>query len=372
MRKLSLSLIIVFLFWSVAYATRGLIISETACADIVSPETGLTWCFDSTNGVMKRWNGSAWVIVTFTSTPIPPNQGGTGIDSSASNGLPSINGGSWLVNTIANGAYIKGGPNNTVTFQTTPIPISDGGTGQGSFGTGYIKNASGVLSAITPIGTVDGGTGQNWNTASGVPTLNAGVAALQTITNGSYFKGGAGNSVTMIAPPIPVGDGGTGQSLTSSGYVKGGSSFTIQATPIPVGDGGTGQSATSSGYVKGGNPFIIQATPIPSTDVSFAPTFTSTDQTIASGPNVTTIAHGLGQKPSFLTLTLKNATPEGGYNAGDEAVLVWSQGGIGCIADATNITIAIAAATLNVPNKSTGAAFSITFANWKAVVRAWK
>jgi len=255
MRKLPLSFVLILLFFSVAFATRGLIISEQTCTDISSPETGLTWCFDSTNGVMKRWNGTSWVTVTFTTTPIPPSQGGTGVDTSASNGLPTVNGGSWLVNTIVNGAYAKGGPNNTMTFQTTPIPVGDGGTGQGSFATGYIKSASGVLSAVTPVGTIDGGTGQNWSASNGIPLLTGGVASLQTTTNGNYLKGGAGNTIINQTTPIPIGDGGSGLATWTAGaYVKGNgaSAPTFQTTPIPATDLGTGTPNTGT-FLRGDN-----------------------------------------------------------------------------------------------------------------------
>lgn len=61
-----------------------------------------------------------------------------------------------------------------------------------------------------------------------------------------------------------------GQTVTSG---------TWNGTTIAVANGGTGQTSTAAGYIKGGNPFSIQSTPLPAAD-------------LGSGSSATTVLHG--------------------------------------------------------------------------------
>jgi hypothetical protein len=109
--------------------------------------------------------------------------------------------------------------------------------------------------------------------------------------------------------------------------------------------------------------------------------YKSPQQTItASG--ALTLAHGFtGVDPTDIdaSVVLVCQTGEAGYSAGDIAVafgFIKIDGGVNngaqIIPDATNLNIQYgsAAGTFIIGNKTTGVAFSITNANWKAIFRA--
>jgi hypothetical protein len=211
-------------------------------------------------------------------------------------------------------------------------------------------------------------------------------------------------------------NGGTNSASISSGYVKSnGTTLSSQTTPIPIGDGGTGATSISSGYVKSnGSVLSNQATPIPIADggtnatvantalnnllptqtsnsgkflqtdgsntswvtTPFTPTFTSSDQTVTFSSTLN-VAHGLGQKPSLVMVTFKNATAELNYSVGDEIPFTGPSTGAATVSgptavfDTTNVTIVLQG-SVRVPNKTTQTDSAITATNWKIVVRAWK
>ncbi len=95
---------------------------------------------------------------------------------------------------------------------------------------------------------------------------------------------------------------------------------------------------------------------------------------------VHTFAHGLGSIPKLIYAVLVNTgSAEAGYATNDEvAIYSFRDTGdgnpvIAVSADATNITVCcVSAASLEVPHKSTATQTSITEANWKPKVYAWK
>jgi len=95
---------------------------------------------------------------------------------------------------------------------------------------------------------------------------------------------------------------------------------------------------------------------------------------------VHTFAHGLGAIPKNIYAVLVNtSSAEAGYATNDEvSVHSFRDSGdgnpvIAVSADATNITVCcVAAATLEVPHKSTAAQTAITEGQWKPKVYAWK
>lgn len=99
----------------------------------------------------------------------------------------------------------------------------------------------------------------------------------------------------------------------------------------------------------------------------------SGDQTITSAGSLT-LAHGLGVRPRRFWVELKNSTAEGNYSVGDIVAVApteffgANQGGASIVPDATNLNIRYASAgnVWDVPNKTTGAALSITNASWRA------
>lgn len=91
---------------------------------------------------------------------------------------------------------------------------------------------------------------------------------------------------------------------------------------------------------------------------------------------VTTVAHGLGAAPSFLSVYIENLTAEANYVAGDR--IYWFADGAtarGFSAFATTTTTGIAstagASGFFVADKVTGAATNITLSRWKIVVRSF-
>lgn len=104
--------------------------------------------------------------------------------------------------------------------------------------------------------------------------------------------------------------------------------------------------------------------------------YTSTEQTITSG-GLRTLAHGLGAAPSFFACRLKCATAEHNWTVGDEMQAELSPSGATTInsiwADATNVYVRYSntANCFNGGNKTTGAAVTLTNANWRLIVRAY-
>lgn len=110
--------------------------------------------------------------------------------------------------------------------------------------------------------------------------------------------------------------------------------------------------------------------------LGFSARYTSGNQTITAAGSLT-LAHSLGREPIMVTVKLVCQTGEGGYTAGDKAIVVNDgQGGAyGCsiVVDSTNLNIRFAssAQVFVIINKTSGAAFSITPANWKVVFDAY-
>lgn len=109
---------------------------------------------------------------------------------------------------------------------------------------------------------------------------------------------------------------------------------------------------------------------------SFSNTFTSSEIAVAAA----NVAHGLGAIPFGFSCVIRCKTAEAGYSVGDEVALpgaTYAGGAGGTISAASvsaNATTLYYNATNAVPeiaNRSTGAAVSITAANWKIVFRAW-
>lgn len=114
----------------------------------------------------------------------------------------------------------------------------------------------------------------------------------------------------------------------------------------------------------------------------FTQDFTSTDQVITSGGNLT-LAHGLSGAPQLIQLRLKCAVAEHGYSVGDEFIIhsgildnATSHGATANISngDVTNIFIQYGTAlgAFTVMIKTTGAAQDITNTSWRLVVKAWR
>ena len=95
--------------------------------------------------------------------------------------------------------------------------------------------------------------------------------------------------------------------------------------------------------------------------------FSSAQQTITASGGLT-LAHGLGVVPVTTKMVLVCATAEAGYAVADQ--ITEGITGIAAFVDATNVGIRFAA-TIGILNKTTGAAATITPANWRLIARAW-
>ena len=92
---------------------------------------------------------------------------------------------------------------------------------------------------------------------------------------------------------------------------------------------------------------------------------------------VSSVAHGLGAMPFSFQTSLRCVIAEGGYSIGDEIIInsIWgSVTGVGNMrtyswANSTHVGIAITFIQ-TIINKTTGAEFNITSANWKHIFRA--
>lgn len=129
-----------------------------------------------------------------------------------------------------------------------------------------------------------------------------------------------------------------------------------------------GTWAASPSKVQGqGGQAIITSTPPPDS-------FTSTAQVITIGGPLT-IAHGLGVRPTSVSMDLANTVADAGFSPGDylydcNSVNVNSSGTAALTADATNIYVRFGSSLQSVPNKGTGVATNITAARWNAFLRA--
>ena len=107
--------------------------------------------------------------------------------------------------------------------------------------------------------------------------------------------------------------------------------------------------------------------------------YVSPNQAFSSG-GTTTLAHGLGRRPTSIEVELICVTAQHGYTAGDviAAPINWSDSGttygLSVTYDATNLTIrqSNTAGVYKVLNKSTGADGAITNANWEFRIVAYE
>jgi hypothetical protein len=104
---------------------------------------------------------------------------------------------------------------------------------------------------------------------------------------------------------------------------------------------------------------------------------TGADTGVAGVAGLETIAHGLVATPVTYKLYLKNLITDGGWAVNDEVpiegfheITTGTPAGAS-YADGTNIYFRYCDDVLRGQNKATGAAFSLTRANWRMVARAW-
>lgn len=107
-------------------------------------------------------------------------------------------------------------------------------------------------------------------------------------------------------------------------------------------------------------------------------TYQSAEQVVTAASNFT-LTHSLGGLPSNVQAWLVCKTTEGGYAVNDWLGPIGSEtfgdganNGIVIAMNTTQIKVQIGSQSVSMPSWSTGARFTITPANWRIVVRAWK
>lgn len=103
--------------------------------------------------------------------------------------------------------------------------------------------------------------------------------------------------------------------------------------------------------------------------------FESSELAIPGNGNVTTVAHGLGGVPQFVTVSLRCITSEYGWTAGDEIIVSSihmrsDNDGITTGANATNVKIK-QLGNFYIHRIDTNALVAVS-TNWRLVVRAWR
>lgn len=132
----------------------------------------------------------------------------------------------------------------------------------------------------------------------------------------------------------------------------------------------------SYSYIAADNKVYITSTV--QSQIRFSREFESAELVFALNAAVSA-AHGLGVVPKLFKAVLRCKTAEGGYSVGDEVDVtsysgVWQTGYpvSSCTVDATNITWAQSGSAFMFAMKNATNGFSVTAANWKLILRAWK
>lgn len=247
--------------------------------------------------------------------------------------------------------FLASGPN------TTSVTVEVSGLGVVALG----KNASTVLAANDIPATnamveiVCQGSffllmsvRRDFATLTGTETLtNKTLTApvLSGTVTGTYTLGG---TPTITAPAL-------------SGTVTG--TYTLGGTPTisaPV------LSGTVTGtYTLGGTPTIPGAL-IAGTGVTQNPWAASTQ---------TTAAHGLGAYPALIIAYVECLTAEGNYSIGDRVFMPADSGsarGFSTYSSTTTVGVTTDSGPFTLVNKTTGAGFVPTLANWKLVVTPYR
>jgi hypothetical protein len=156
------------------------------------------------------------------------------------------------------------GANNTITNisltsgVTGTLPVANGGTGQTSFTSGYIKSDGTTLSSSSTVQGAD---------------VSGDIAGNAENVNGtvSISNGGTGATTHQAALNNLVGTQTANRVLRSDGDDVTLSQVELTSDVsgvLPVANGGTGQSSFTSGYIKSNGAMLSSSSTVPGSDVS--------------------------------------------------------------------------------------------------------
>src|SRR3990167_6538280 len=178
----------------------------------------------------------------------------TALTVSGNSYLGTVSSGAWNGTAIGD-AYIDDNitltnltqiTNRAITDTTGTLTVARGGTGQTSFGQGWLHSARSAPSA-SPSPTV------NYITATSTTATSTFANGLE-LTGGCFKIGGSclsssAGTVTSVAQTVPSFLSVSGSPVTTSGTLA----ITLSGTALPVTSGGTGWSNINSGYIPYGN-----------------------------------------------------------------------------------------------------------------------
>ncbi len=206
------------------FSGPGLFISRSACADIVNPVSGQTWCFDATNQLLDVWNGTGFVQANPITLGVNGGTGGkitlngstsgsVAVSAAAAAGtgtkflLPATNGtNAWVLQTDGTGvtSWVAGG---SAFPAGTSLTFGGSFLINGSTPTGFTQAAN-VMKATRGL-TVDNCYAV-WATLGSCSTFPSLVIADVTASTTVCSVVGTGTttatSVSLTNPTINSGD----------------------------------------------------------------------------------------------------------------------------------------------------------------------
>jgi len=242
----------------------GMILGESlawAHTPTIVPGTGLgnTVPFYNSQGISTvsnnlQFNGTAFTAGVWQATAIGAQFGGTGLNTSASSGVPSINAGSWIVNNVlttnrlliaATGNTITSNAN--LTYDGTSFVV--GTSGPHAIGAGTIATTQLLLA-----GTFSGGRRSVDITSTLTPA--AGNTAYTLGVEGTLTVAGSGDNVEMagllVAPGFTSGVGITSAAFGAVMYNFAAPTGTVNAATLKLVAAPTGATNNYALWVTSG------------------------------------------------------------------------------------------------------------------------